>query len=263
MKSTTVAVWIFLLGGGTVGCVAPGEGNRYERHFRSDFWSQAIAEEVSRPEQWVPAAALAVATPVIFFYDQEIQDSTNKGFSLTNGNEDTANKATFGLGALALGFGAYKWADGDRGEAMEVAAETILFTEVTAGLLKVATSRTRPNKKSGESFPSGHTAFAFSTATLLAREIESREDSSWGYLFYVPAVYIGISRVESDRHFTSDVTFGALMGIVIANTVFNLHYGDERKKTPGLYEHPPKPSAWRVEPLVGDNTVGISLRFSF
>lgn len=58
------------------------------------------------------------------------------------------------------------------------------------------------------SFPSGHTAIAFATATSLA---ELKPKHKW--LFYAGAALIGWSRVESGAHTWRDTLGGAALGI--------------------------------------------------
>ena len=66
-----------------------------------------------------------------------------------------------------------------------------------------------------ESFPSGHTTAAFATAAALAHEIErvwGGNDWLIGLATYGPATLVGLSRMFDNRHWTSDVVFGAAIG---------------------------------------------------
>jgi membrane-associated phospholipid phosphatase len=65
--------------------------------------------------------------------------------------------------------------------------------------------------ESGLSFPSGHTALAFATATCLAVSLPR-----WAMLFFVVAVAVGIERVLENAHYLSDVVAGAGVGILCA-----------------------------------------------
>lgn len=61
-----------------------------------------------------------------------------------------------------------------------------------------------------DSFPSGHTTFAFSTATTLALEHHNWYITTPAYLW---ATLIGIGRIHQGVHYPSDVVAGAIIGI--------------------------------------------------
>jgi membrane-associated phospholipid phosphatase len=119
--------------------------------------------------------------------------------------------ATYGIGRLT-----------GHGRAAEVGAHLIraqIVSQVTTQVIKVAVSRTRPDGSTQNSFPSGHTSVSFASATILQREF------GWkvGLPAYAVASYIGLSRIEHERHYLSDVVFGAAIGVVSARAVgFNI-----------------------------------------
>jgi membrane-associated phospholipid phosphatase len=80
--------------------------------------------------------------------------------------------------------------------------------------IKLATSRTRPDG-TGNSFPSGHSAASFATATVLASEFGPKV----GIPAYAAAVWVAASRLEAHRHFLSDVVAGAAVGILAGRSV--------------------------------------------
>jgi hypothetical protein len=80
--------------------------------------------------------------------------------------------------------------------------------------VKYAVGRTRPNGDP-RSFPSGHAAASFATAMVL------QEHYGWkvGLPFFAIATYTAASRIVDNKHWASDVTFGAFMGMASGRTV--------------------------------------------
>jgi membrane-associated phospholipid phosphatase len=84
--------------------------------------------------------------------------------------------------------------------------------------LKYSIRRDRPT---GEccAFPSGHSATAFAAASVLERHLGYR--ASWPAL--LGATYVATSRLVDNRHFLSDVMFGAGVGMASGWTVVGRH----------------------------------------
>jgi membrane-associated phospholipid phosphatase len=84
--------------------------------------------------------------------------------------------------------------------------------------IKISAQRDRPT---GEccAFPSGHATSAFAAASVLERHFGYR--GSWPAL--VVASYVAASRLVDNRHFLSDVIFGAALGEAIGWTVVGRH----------------------------------------
>lgn len=84
--------------------------------------------------------------------------------------------------------------------------------------MKVVGQRDRPT---GEccAFPSGHAASAFAAASVLERHFGYR---AWGPAL-VGASYVAASRLVENRHFLSDVIFGAAVGEAAGWTVVGRH----------------------------------------
>jgi membrane-associated phospholipid phosphatase len=88
--------------------------------------------------------------------------------------------------------------------------------------IKYTARRDRPT---GEccAFPSGHATTAFATAAVLERHFGYR--GSWPAL--VGATYVAASRLVDNRHFLSDVVFGAALGEATGWTVVGRHGRNE------------------------------------
>jgi membrane-associated phospholipid phosphatase len=106
-----------------------------------------------------------------------------------------------------------------------------LFTGGITWVVKELTHRARPetgennyawygpfNGNGNESFFSGHTSLSFSTATM----IFLHADKKWwvGLLSYGTATAVGISRMQQQKHWGSDVLAGALVGTAVANFIY-------------------------------------------
>ena len=80
--------------------------------------------------------------------------------------------------------------------------------------IKFAVNRERPNGEK-RSFPSGHASASFATAMVL------QQHYGWkvGLPFFLGATYTAFSRISIDKHWASDVVFGAAVGMASARTV--------------------------------------------
>jgi PAP2 superfamily protein len=94
----------------------------------------------------------------------------------------------------------------------------LMITQAVTLGVKQTVRRDRPT---GEccSFPSGHSANAFTTAAVLERHLGYR--AAWPTL--VIATYVASSRLNTNRHFLSDVVFGAGVGTAAGWTVVGRH----------------------------------------
>ena len=88
-------------------------------------------------------------------------------------------------------------------------------------ILKTTLKKTRPDG-TAFSFPSGHTANAFAGATMLA--IEYGENHKWvPYVSYGVATGIGVMRMANNKHYISDVLFGAGLGMLSMKLAYWTH----------------------------------------
>ena len=115
-----------------------------------------------------------------------------------------------------------------------VIANTITGTVVFA--TKNITQEERPDQSDNLSFPSGHTALAFTNAALLYYEY--KDSNLWyassGFLF---ATATGILRIANNKHYTSDVLAGAGIGLASGlivsywNPFKSVTFGKKKKTT--------------------------------
>lgn len=126
-------------------------------------------------------------------------------------------------------------------------AQAAIVNGAYTSILKYSVHRTRPDGSDSLSFPSGHTSTAFSLATV------ANQHYGWkvGVPAYLLASGIGLSRIEKDKHYLSDVLAGATLGIIVGRTVTRLDG-----------ERPAKKSAFSVGPATDSHGQGLGVGFS-
>ncbi|MBI5364673.1 MAG: phosphatase PAP2 family protein [Planctomycetes bacterium] len=200
-----------------------------EEHTAARPWEHAWEQFTEQPAQWVPVAATAVATPLLLPFDHQNTLESNED-QFFNTHESTGTAWALGLGFAPVAWGAVDAVSNGDTRFLEVSSEAIALTLASTQMLKMAVNRPRPDHTSQDSFPSGHTSFAFAGATLLARRwADTHDGSALGYVLYLPAAYVGVSRLEGERHWLSDITFGAALGMFVSHLVYDAHYGDAER----------------------------------
>jgi hypothetical protein len=92
---------------------------------------------------------------------------------------------------------------------------TVSLVAITRTMKEVINSP-RPDGSDAKSFPSGHTATAFTGAEFVRMEY----GWGWGICAYALATGVGVLRINNDKHWFSDVLTGAGIGI------FSAHVGE-------------------------------------
>ena len=125
-------------------------------------------------------------------------------------------------------------------------AEAFVLAHATKELFKSVTPRYRPYlyfsnppdipKDRHNSFPSGHTTFAFLGATFLATTFPTdHPDSKWSFPLiasgYTLATGIGIMRVTSGNHYITDVLAGAAIGSFYGWLIPHIHLAPKTNLT--------------------------------
>lgn len=139
-------------------------------------------------------------------------DVVNAAFAPGKYVGDTPAQVAFSLGTYAYGrlFDAPKVSH----LGMDLLQAQIL-SELLVEPIKFATHRERPDASNDRSFPSGHAAVTFATATVIERHLGWRRS----LLGYAIASYVAASRLHDNRHYVSDVVFGAAVGSIAGRTV--------------------------------------------
>ncbi len=88
--------------------------------------------------------------------------------------------------------------------------------------IKNTAKELRPDGSSRNSWPSGHTATAFVSATILHKEYGLTRSPWYSVAGYTIATATGVMRVLNNRHWVSDVLSGAGIGIVSTELAYGL-----------------------------------------
>lgn len=96
----------------------------------------------------------------------------------------------------------------------------VISASITQGLKRI-TLKNRPDNSTNDSFPSGHTSFSFTNASVLMHEFRDSAPvlAYSGYLFSTTTATF---RMINDRHWISDVLVGAGIGILATELVYYL-----------------------------------------
>ena len=88
------------------------------------------------------------------------------------------------------------------------AGESLLAAGGTTYVLKQLIHERRPDGSDNKSFPSGHSSVSFAAAATLEKR--------YGWKAGAPAIliasFVGLARVEADKHYVHDVLAGAAIG---------------------------------------------------
>lgn len=127
---------------------------------------------------------------------------------------------------------------------------SLLLTDLVTTKLKKNIVKERPSGANNNAFPSAHSAYAFTTATVLFEEFKDTSPVL-AYSGYGFAIATASLRVAKNAHFVSDVLLGAGIGIGIVKLVYLLDH---------LYAWNPflKNDNIVIVPSVGNQTYGLA-----
>lgn len=138
---------------------------------------------------------------------------------LPSGSFKAGNTAGALVTQMSLAFGSYAIGKATGNTRLAVTGSHLIRAQIASQVvvqgLKLAAGRTRPDSSNHMSFPSGHSAAAFATATVLQR------DFGWkvGIPAYAVGAYVAASRMGSNKHYLSDVIVGAAIGVTAGRAV--------------------------------------------
>jgi Capsule assembly protein Wzi/PAP2 superfamily len=198
---------------------------------QKDIWTSPKNLRFSDTTWLVPLGGLATGLLVT---DADFARHTSKDARTTSHYTTISNA---GVAALAGGAGlmwvfSYKNHNSHWRETGFLAGEAALNSLVISEATKYSFRRDRPFQGDGTgsffrneaSFPSEHSAAAWSIASVIAHEYPGPFTK---LLAYGAAGLISYSRVRSRQHFPSDVLVGSLIGELSAYTVYRRHHDSE------------------------------------
>lgn len=143
----------------------------------------------------------------------EVKEHIDKKFSI-----DDISQYTPALSVYVLNFSGIKGKNNLKDRSIILATSYIIMSSATIGIKSWAKVE-RPDGSSNNSFPSGHTATAFSGAEFLWQEY--KDVNIWyGISGYIVATGTGFFRIYNARHWLSDVVMGAGIGILSTKVAY-------------------------------------------
>lgn len=206
-------------------------GKSFVGHLALDqkqFWTAPLNWRWPDAKVLVPFAGFTAA---LLASDAAISRRLPNGTSEINRSLKISNYGAYSLIGAAGSF--YLWGhfihDDHLRETGFLAGEAALNSAAVAYLFKTMTGRLRPFEangngtffRGGASFPSEHSAIAWSVASVIAHEYPGplTKIASYGL-----ASVVTLARVTSKQHFSSDVVVGGALGWYFAREVYRAHH---------------------------------------
>ncbi len=228
---------------------AQNDSLRLNKYFLKKCWSDTKGIVTSpvrwKKNDWQRVAIFTASTGALLFADEPVHDwmKNQQSSSLDKVSKNVFEPfgAEYSLATCGLLYGYGLLAKNRKSESTALmAAESFVLASLLVRIPKNLVGRERPNSGAdafefrgplkGASFPSGHTIAVFSVASVIANQY--RETVWVPILSYSIAGLAGVSRIYDDRHWTSDVFAGAVLGIAVGNFV------SQRKKESKLSVFP-------------------------
>jgi len=227
---------------------------------------------VKAPTQWdMPTWAKAVgiigATAALYAFDKNIQQEIQEE---RNGATNQASSLAQPFGNvvyLAPSLGIVYFIGNSNGNSKLkntalLGLESVIISSAFTGALKVSTQRARPYTGLGPnsfyssglslnnntlSFPSDHAASAFALASVISSEYGSN-NSYVSPIAYGLASLTGLSRLNDNQHWASDVFLGSAIGYFTAKAIVRFHPGE---------------SGYTILPMMSEGSSGFMLIHRF
>jgi len=201
------------------------------KHIVSDqqqFWTSPFRE---KPLDFAPLiGTLGVLIPADPWLSRQVPDKPSQlSRSLSISNYSAYSLLGAGGGAFLLGEIRH---DDHMSEAGLLSTEAAVNSTMVAYILKTITQRPRPYQDNGNgtffhggsSFPSEHSAIAWSIASVLAHEYPGPLTQLFAYGL---ASTVTLTRVTAKQHFPSDVVIGSALGWYLGRQIYRAHHNPE------------------------------------
>ena len=197
------------------------------KHMANDqekFWTAPA--ELRRAETWKTFAPFAGATALLIAADRSISKQVPSSANQLQRSKQVSDYATYSLAGSAGA--AYLWGhfkhDDHLAETGFLAGEAALNSTLAVYAIKEVSQRPRPISaggtgrffQGGPSFPSEHSALAWSVASVVAHEYPGPLTQLGAYGL---ASAVSLTRVTSKEHFASDVVVGGALGWYFARQI--------------------------------------------
>jgi membrane-associated phospholipid phosphatase len=242
---------------------------------------------------WLRVAAVTGITTGLYFNDGPIMSWVQRHRGKTTARiawiAEKFGNPTKVLPALVLLYGAGSLFKDQKAQHIALLSfKTSVATLLVVKGLKLLFHRSRPSssgpRKWGgpsfslnnetQSFPSGHSALAFSLAVVIASEYKG---TVIPVIAYGTAALTALSRVHDKRHWASDIFFGSVLGYFIARQIVKKTRNDmQNQALETFFNGPPNPRRFfirhfsggtgkriRAFPLLDLNSLGLSLSLEF
>lgn len=229
----------------------------------SDFKAVAVSPTQFNKFEWIATLAIGAGSAMVYVYDDKIQNFaqerrnplSNKladNFFNPYGDERWAVPATCGLFLFGTIFNKPR-----EKKVAITAGKALVISAIYTYPVKKIFHRHRPNEfpykhdvwdgpslsHNHDSFYSGHTITAFTFATVLSSEY--KKPIIIPILLYTGAGLTGLSRINHNKHWASDVLVGAALGYGIGKLVYNR---DKKRR-------------FIINPLIQDHKIGVAIRY--
>lgn len=200
-------------------------------------------DTLSKQKQWLkasiaPAALLGgsiyTMQPNVPLNKWDVQQSITQKYPNFHSSVDDYIWATPAALPYILDWSKKGYAKNDFWNRSIMLAKSQIIVLATVYPVKYLTKVERPDGSELTSYPSGHTAQAFMTATFMHEEL--KHQSIWYSIgAYSVATVVGGYRLLNNRHWLSDVLAGAAIGILSTKIAYLTHqYRWGKKRNTGI-----------------------------